>query len=240
MTYFLVGDSDVSVLEPDDEFTSLPLVGDVTTFSATSAPKISVSDSGRASIPADNEPSRDTLSRLSSEHLADGDVRRAITLTDDERQGGRAPADSDPTRDSSALCKRVRDVSVENEQAGNTSVDNQHAENIFSDHGRAQGSLLAYERAGDASVDNEQSVETPADNEQVRGTESKRVRDTPAGKEPSGICDQSLTSSTSPQSLNSMRPKLVPRVVKPDYTFLSTQPHAAPSSKNRSKLCTVL
>ncbi|XP_070193833.1 uncharacterized protein [Littorina saxatilis] len=56
-TFFLVGDSDVTVLEPDDEFTSLPLlnIATGTESSTVSGKKIPGDDSGNASFAADND-----------------------------------------------------------------------------------------------------------------------------------------------------------------------------------------
>ena len=156
-TYFLIGDSDVRVLEPDDDFTSLPFLDDATisaAAAATSAQKVSESDSGRASILADNEPPENPASsKLNGQRSA----------------GKAAPIDV---------------VSW---------VDNGQV-----DDNASQGSELSL------------------------GAMSE-------GGEPS-----------SAQSL--VRPQLSLRLVKPDYTLLSTQFHAttAPSSRTRSKLCTVL
>ena len=97
------------------------------------------------------------------------------------------------------------------------------------------------------SVDGKQGWDTSADNKQVKDTsaEYEQVKDSSVDNETlldtSGGCGQSLGTGTNLKSVNNTRTQLLPRVVKPDYTFLSTQPlHGTSSTKAQSKLCAVL
>ena len=252
-TYFLIADSDVTVHEPDDEFTSLPLIGNVTTLFVNSVSKMSMFDS--------DEPSSDTLSRLHGEHFADNEAPKAIFWVDDEQQGERPSADNDRSED---LNKRARDTLVENEQqSGNNLADSQQLRHTSADGERVRITPPNNEQVKNTSANDEevrrtdgkrrtsangkQGRDTSADNRQVKDTsaEYEQVKDSSVDNETlldtSGGCDQSLGTGTNFKSVNNTRTQLFPRVVKPDYTFLSTQPfHGTSSTKAQSKLCAVL